>query len=317
MSLRKVRDKADSLGLLFDTICNAFGGIIVIAVLVALMTHEIKQSEDAAKAEHSQTQIIARRMAEAQKDLMEVQEALTELRAKVSALNPHLAEDVQKQNDLAQELQALRTQIQVEQSTLDSLHKAEAITDPGLKKQELAKQQSDQQQIAHQLQQQIDQSNTTIQQLEQRSAELITKIKAASTPAVKNLRLPKEHDTGKDPWYVIIKGGEIFSKNTLDSGEVQLNSSIFTVETNGDDEKWTPIEGKGLSGTDKDAIAHLVSNVQQSGRYISFIVYEDSFTAFIKARDTAISQGVEYGWRPEEMSDPVVFSTEGSAPKPQ
>jgi DNA repair exonuclease SbcCD ATPase subunit len=317
MSLRRVRDKADSLGLLFDTICNAFGGIIVIAVLVALMTHEIKQSEDAAKAQHSQTQIIARRIAEAQKELNEVQEALIQLRAKVSALNPHLTEDIQKESDLAQELQTLRAQIQAEQSTLDNLHKAEAIADPGLKKQELAKQQSDQQGVMTTLQQQIDQSTTAIQQLEQRSAELITKIKAASAPAVKNLRLPKEHDTGKDPWYVIIKGGEIFSKNILNSGEVQLNSSIFTVETNGDDETWTPIEGKGISNTDKDAIAQLISNVQQSGRYISFIVYEDSFTAFIKARDNAISQGVEYGWRPEEISDSVVFSTEGTAPKPQ
>jgi predicted RNase H-like nuclease (RuvC/YqgF family) len=317
MSLRKVRDKADSLGLLFDTICNAFGGIVVIAVLVALMTHEIKQSEDAAKAEHSQTQIVARRIAEAQTDLKEVQEALIQLRARVSAINPHIAEDILNQKDLAQELQTIRAQVQAEQSTLDNLHKAEAIADPGLKKQELAKQQSEQQEVANKLQQQIDQSNKTIQQLEQRSAELITKIKTVSTPSVKNLRLPKEHDTGKNPWYVIIKGGEIFSKNTLNSGEVQLNSRIFTVETNGDDETWTPIAGKGIPNTDMDAITQLVSNIQQSDRYISFIVYEDSFTAFIKARDNAISQGVEYGWRPEEISDSVVFSTEGTAPKPQ
>jgi hypothetical protein len=317
MSLRKVRDKADSLGLLFDTICNAFGGIVVIAVLVALMTHEIKQSEDAAKAEHSQKQIIARRIAEAQKDLKEVQEALIQLRVKVSSLNPHLAEDVQKQNDLVQELQTLRTQIQAEQSTLDNLHKAEAIADPGLKKQEIAKQQGDQQEIASQLQQQIDQSTIAIQQLEKSSAELITKIQAVSKPEVKNLRLPKEHETGKSPWYVIIKGGDVFSKNVLNSGEVELNSSIFTVETNGDDEMWTPIEGKGLSGTDKSSISQLVTNVQQSGYFIYFIVYEDSFSTFILARDDAISQGVEYGWRPKQMSDTVVFSTDGTTPKPQ
>jgi hypothetical protein len=317
MSLRKVRDRADSLGLLFDTICNAFGGIVVIAVLVALMTHEIKQSEDAAKAEQSQKQIMARRIVEAQKELNEVQEALSELRARVSVLNPHLAEDVQKRNDLAQNLETLHTQIQTEQSALDKLHKAEAIADPGLKKQEIAKQQSDQQQINRQLQQQMDQDTSTIQQLDQSSAELITKIKTASAPAVKNLRLPKEHDTGKDPWYVIIKGGEIFSKNILNSGDVTLNPTIFTVETNGDDETWTPVEGKGISCTDKGSIAQLVSNVQQSGRYIAFIVYEDSFSTFIEARDNAISQGVDYGWRPEQMSETVVFSTEGTAPKTQ
>jgi len=317
MSLRKVQDRADSLGLLFDTICNAFGGIIVIAVLVALMTHEIKQSEDAAKAAESQQQIMARRIAHAQKDLAEVQGALIELRARVSSLNPNRAQDVQKKNDLTRELQALRTQIQTDQANLDSLHRAEAISDPGLKKQEIAKQQSDQQQIANQLQQQINQSTTDVQQLEQRSAELITKIKALSKPAVKSLRLPKEHDTGKDPWYVIIKGGQIFSKHVLTSGEVQLNSSIFTVETSGDDQTWTPLEGKGLSGTDKNSISQLVSDVQQSRRFIYFLVYEDSFSTFILARDNAISQGLDYGWRPKQMSEPVVFSSEGTAPKPQ
>jgi hypothetical protein len=69
--------------------------------------------------------------------------------------------------------------------------------------------------------------------------------------------------------------------------------------------------------TDKDAISNLLSTIQQNGFYVSFVVYNDSFATFISLRDSAISQGIEYGWVPQELNDPLVFSSAGSAPQPQ
>ena len=317
MSLRRVKDKADSLGLLFDTTCNAFGGIIVIAVLVALMTQQIKQSEDAAKATESSKEIVSRRLVHAKHDLIEAQQALFELRARVSSQDPNRKQTIQKQIELSQELQRLRTKISAIQSELDNVRQTEAVTDPGLKKQEMSKHQLDLANQIAQLQQEISDKTSEIQQLETHSAELVIGIKVASKPVVKNLRLPKEHSTSKDPWFIIIKNGELYSKYVLSSGNIESNSSIFNVQTNGDSETWVPIRGHGISSTDHLAMSQLLSVIQQSGHYISFIVYDDSFPTFTIARDEAIAQGVEYGWIPEEESDLVVFSSTGSVPQPQ
>jgi hypothetical protein len=47
------------------------------------------------------------------------------------------------------------------------------------------------------------------------------------------------------------------------------------------------------------------------------LVYEDSFPAFIHARQTAVVAGFGHGWKPFRNLDPVVFSAFGSKPKPQ
>jgi hypothetical protein len=47
-------------------------------------------------------------------------------------------------------------------------------------------------------------------------------------------------------------------------------------------------------------------------------VFEDSFPAFIRARQMAVAKGLLYGWEPFQNQDgPVNFSDRGHTPKPQ
>jgi hypothetical protein len=51
---------------------------------------------------------------------------------------------------------------------------------------------------------------------------------------------------------------------------------------------------------------------------MAFCVFEDSFPAFIRAKQLATESGLAYGWDPFRFSDgAVAFSAVGHTPKPQ
>src|SRR3974390_46377 len=68
MNLRR-RKPHDSLYMLLDTMCNAFGGIILLAVLVVLLTSREKIQRAATNADS--TQMLQRRLAIAQTNLQQ------------------------------------------------------------------------------------------------------------------------------------------------------------------------------------------------------------------------------------------------------
>jgi hypothetical protein len=59
-------------------------------------------------------------------------------------------------------------------------------------------------------------------------------------------------------------------------------------------------------------------NLSTNSVYVAFCVFEDSFPAFIRAKETATENGLSYEWDPFRLSDgPVSFSAVGHTPKPQ
>jgi len=80
MNLRR-KTPPDSLYLLLDTLCNAFGGIILLAVLVVLLTS--KEKTQSSKAADSQ-EMLQRRLAIAQTDLQKSQQLAASLKAKAN-----------------------------------------------------------------------------------------------------------------------------------------------------------------------------------------------------------------------------------------
>src|SRR5208283_4243725 len=81
MNLRR-KTPPDSLYMLLDTMCNAFGGIILLAVLVTLLTSNERQSH-AATATDTQ-EMLQRRLALAQTDLQQSMQLLASLRSKAN-----------------------------------------------------------------------------------------------------------------------------------------------------------------------------------------------------------------------------------------
>lgn len=82
MNLRR-KTPPDSLYLLLDTLCNAFGGIILLAVLVVLLTS--KEKSQSATASDSQ-EMLQRRLALSQTNLQQSLQLAASLNAKASCL---------------------------------------------------------------------------------------------------------------------------------------------------------------------------------------------------------------------------------------
>ena len=191
MNLRR-KSPADSLYLLLDTLCNAFGGIILLAVLVVLLTS--KEKSQSATASDSQ-EMLQRRLA--------------------------LAE-------------------------------------------------------------------TNLQLSLQLAASLNTKAN------------------------IIVRYGHIYPcrNSDLSRNETDIN---WTSTVN--NEIAEPIQGKGL---EPNAVASYFSGLSSDEVYVVFCVYEDSFPAFIRAKQSTVASGVAYGWEPFRGQDgPVSFGENGHIPKAQ
>jgi hypothetical protein len=82
-----------------------------------------------------------------------------------------------------------------------------------------------------------------------------------------------------------------------------------------DNEIAEPIQGKGL---DPNAVASYFSGLSSDEVYVVFCVYEDSFPAFIRAKQSTVASGVAYGWEPfRDQDGPVSFGENGHIPKAQ
>jgi hypothetical protein len=76
-----------------------------------------------------------------------------------------------------------------------------------------------------------------------------------------------------------------------------------------------PIPGRGL---DPNAVAPYFSGLSGNDVYVAFLVFEDSFPAFIRAKQSAVAGGISYGWEPFRNEDgPVSFGETGHTTKPQ
>src|SRR5665213_2447775 len=81
MNLRR-KGPPDSLYMLLDTMCNAFGGIILLAVLVTLLTSTERQTRAAASTDSQE--MLQRRLALAKTNLQQSLQLLASLQSKAS-----------------------------------------------------------------------------------------------------------------------------------------------------------------------------------------------------------------------------------------
>jgi hypothetical protein len=75
------------------------------------------------------------------------------------------------------------------------------------------------------------------------------------------------------------------------------------------------------SGDSKEDLARGDSTFQRKlegigkDSFVYFVVHEDSFDMFRRARDVAAAKGIAVGWHPVEGSEPLRLSTSGSLGK--
>ena len=309
MNLRR-KTPPDSLYLLLDTLCNAFGGIILLAVLVVLLTS--KEKTQSSKAADSQ-EMLQRRLAIAQTDLQKSQQLAASLKAKAND------ERFKQQVALLSTRKNLQDAIQQTRDTdaqnSKDLDTANAV-DPSERLKFLNAQLAAAQ--AHKLdaKNSLAAAEENTKRLKQRLADMERQVTAKLDELQRPLRLPKEHETGKRVIYIIVRYGHIYLCRNLDLSRNETDIDWTTTLTG---ETAEPRRGMGIDPKGSTAgLINFFKNMSDDSVYVAFCVYEDSFPAFIRAKQLASDSGLAYGWEPFQISDgPVSFGAVGHTPKPQ
>jgi len=310
MNLRR-RKPHDSLYMLLDTMCNAFGGIILLAVLVVLLTS--REKSQSAKAANS-TEMLQRRLALAKTNLQQSLQLAASLhdkanddrwRTQVSLLATR--------QQLENEIRLIRELAAQNAKEID----ANASSEPTerLRKLNVEIAQGEMKKLLEQ--NKIDESNDEKKRVAAQLAAAEKQMAETAQKSQRELRLPREHDTARQAVYAIVMYGRVyFCKNA----DMSRNETDIKWTDRGDDEFADPRKDKGLDPVANAAQIRAYCKAQlRNSVFIDFIALDDSFPAFLQAKQLAVESGMPYGWLPWRMGadGPISFSENGYMPRPQ
>jgi hypothetical protein len=309
MNLRRKRP-ADSLYMLLDTMCNAFGGIILLAVMVTLLTSKERGSQT--ETSHDTKEMLQRRLALAQTSLEHSLQLFASLQAK--ATDDRWRKQVAllaTRKEVQEALQQIRDAVSQSSRELDTVGAADPAERLKFLNAQLAAAE------ARKLEQQnsLSAARENSKRLKQRLDSLQQQVAKIINESQRPLRLPKEHETGKRPFYVIVQYGRIYPCRNAD---LSRNESTITWSSRGESDTAKPIPDQGYSPADAAKLQALFNSLPKDLVYLAFCVFEDSFPEFNRAKGIAMTSGLAYGWDPFRNQDgPVSFSPIGHRPKPQ
>jgi hypothetical protein len=136
-------------------------------------------------------------------------------------------------------------------------------------------------------------------------------------PATNVMRLPNITDTSKLPWTVIVQYGKLYPLDFLSTnGPSRLARNNRSLSHQGHFVEPRPALGDDPERGVTD-MAQTFKDSDNTNFYFAFWVYDDSFDAFVRARETAAHLGFEYGWEPLPHNERLQLGPQGEHVLPQ
>jgi len=302
-----------SLEMLLDTMCNTFGGIILIALLISLVARDHRlQPQATARAASAATRVL-----EAEANLARARAAAE------AALNA--TGDVAVRVRLAGEREELRARLGLLDEESARL-KARLLVEAATAEQEVqdlaARLEQERQRLERELPaERARQRDLTREQerLQAQAALAREQLRERTRPEVRQLRFPREHPTGKRPCDVIVRQGRLYPVHFFSQGLKQRNTATLRWRpAEGGGEYVEPLPGLGLDPVrDLEAVEAFFRQVPAGGYFLVFQVYQDSFGAFGLAKQMAVNRGFETGWVPLQNLQPLKAASGGQPRAPQ
>jgi hypothetical protein len=292
----------DSLEMLLDTMCNTFGGIILIALLVTLLAREQRRSDLAHQLSSESAEIVQRRLVKAQEQLARARAYEADLQTQ--AANPLLAPRLQ----LVERRQSLQQQVQALEERRQSAQNQLAATNLQQRREQ---QRTEQAALARAV---VEEQNR-LEVLQARVLEVESQLREVMQDQSRRLRLPREHSTSKRPWDVIVRHQRLYPVQFPRSGLRVRNSTSIAWHSAAPDEGEfaDPIPGAGWDPA-SPAFQDFLRQLARDEIYVVFQVYADSFAAFNQAKRTVADQGFDLGWVPLETDKRLKTSSRSQAP---
>ena len=236
MNLRR-KTPPDSLYLLLDTLCNAFGGIILLAVLVVLLTS--KEKSQSTSSSDSQ-EMLQRRLALAETNLQQSLQLAASLQSKAGDERwKQQLTLVATRKELQEAIQQARETVARNNKELDSASAADPAERLRFLNAELATAQAHELEVKNSL----AAAEENIKRLKQRLIDMEAQVAAKLDELQKLLRLPKEHETGKRVVWLIARYGRIYPCRNAD---LSRNETDINWTTGLENEIAEPIPGRGI-----------------------------------------------------------------------
>lgn len=278
---RKRSTDTSSLDLFLDTICNTFGGIMFLAILLSVLVQmRSKQPQPIDPAEVPMS-------AEDYQDVVAKFDELTTARKQLSELVVEARKNQPTSEDL--EIQETQRQAEQEQQRLES-----AIEQHTEATKELAQQLQENAEITEETQEVARRLSEVQAALEKDQAAL----DEALADKLEVLKLPRVEAINKSNVIILMRYGRIYVLRKTDDQD--LNDVDLVISSrSGDNFMAAPRAGKGWSlPTDHAEVVAYIGQYSPYRSVFSVVVWPDSFAEFAAVKEVMIEAGFQYELQP-------------------
>lgn len=289
----------DSLDLLLDTICNTFGGVLFISLLVVTLL-KLSSTSAAVAPPSPEDQI---RLKEHQILLRERQDRLTALAGTRALQEESIRNLVQPETrELLREQQRLKAMS--EALAQERFERTDQITQMQVAINDTAER-------MRQLREALSAARSELTVLEK---DLKEEIAARSHAA----RLPKQRRTAKLPAIFLLEEGCLYAYAKPGAWGLERNAQETEELTDLMGKYLVPRTGSGLrvatDGSSMDAIKARFGKFDRDQHFIDIVVWSDSFTEFATVRNALVDAGFEYRIIPIPVGDKIYLGASTDSP---
>jgi hypothetical protein len=288
---RKSGSSGDSLDLLLDTICNTFGGILFISMLVVILVNAASQDVSSSLP----TQVDHQRLVESRRQLSDMTIKLDSLRRAVRQ-----TEQLRDRFTDA-DSQAVIDDLQALQGTTELLHETR---DASLG--ELA----ETQELINETARETARLRVAMRNAQQDLAATQRQLESEVALRSRTSKLPRQKTTTRQQAPFFLKAGRLCSYANVDSrGNLSRNETEVRLLEEGGKTFAVPVGGAGLmvkpDGSNVDEVTRRLEPFDESKYFIAIVVWDDSFEQFQIIKDAAVRGNYEYQLIPMSRDEKI------------
>ncbi|MEX0642843.1 MAG: hypothetical protein WD468_09095 [Pirellulales bacterium] len=294
---RRTSQEFDSLELLLDTICNTFGGVLFLAVLIIALVHRTGGTLARAvtgDADSATATTLKADLEQREAELQSLERALQEYRTTLAELEAEQA--------VAQARDVLRLR--------------NNVTDLISRRAQYVNQFARLSQEVTEFEQMQESRDSVIIQERKTVQSLVDQLESVRKSQSRTTNLPMLRQTAKREFPIIVRFGRLYFPFTADTALTNRKSNLndFVIL----DEEETviraipkPYAGLSISGNDAflDSLRDQLLPVDSETVYLAIGVWEDSFEEFQDLKAAIVKLGFEYRLLPVGTGDFIQEST--------
>ncbi len=293
---RRRTSKQDSLELLLDTICNTFGGVLFIAILVVLLlqqtgTGPAEPTPIAIPVSPVEIQSMTLRLEEVIEELERLRTNRASQDATLQTFAPEAIRQLLTTRSEAQLRQEL-VQTEVDQLLAANTALVARVETLGIENESVRDQ---------------------LKEAQSRLQTLLAKLDTDRKSREQEARLPVTRSAGvKQEIGLVLRYGRLYVWHQYGAGNQRLglNTDDFVVISNEREGLVTrpkPTAGVSLDGSpvSQDSVRRVLRRFSPKSCYLAVIARPDTYSGFRYLRDQAIELGFEYRLMPLNVDEPV------------